>query len=80
MACEAVLEFLSGKVENQAKQKQKDNDLEKFQWTECFLPYGCLTVIRPYSRYKYDRLIFELKQHQKENKGDMRMLSLYSYF
>lgn len=31
MACEAVLEFLSGKVENQAKQKQKDNDLEKFQ-------------------------------------------------
>ena len=80
MACEVVLEFLSGKVENQAKQKQKDNDLEKLQWTEYFLPYGCLTVIRPYSRYKYDGLIFELKQQQKENKGDMRMLFFYSYF
>ena len=41
MACEVVLEFLSGKVENQAKQKQKANDLENFQWTECFLLYGC---------------------------------------
>lgn len=31
MACEVVLEFLSGKVENQDKQKQKANDLENFQ-------------------------------------------------
>lgn len=37
--------------------------------TRMFSTYGCLTVIRPYSGSKYDGLICELKQQQKENKG-----------